>query len=91
MPLLEHLTELRRRLVISALTIVVAMIVAYIFFHPIFTLIKHPYCSLPRDRRQGGQQCQLYTFGILDQFKVRLKVSLYAALLGSSPIWLYQF
>lgn len=91
MPLLEHLTELRRRLVISAVAIVAGMIIAYIFFPQIFSVIKHPYCSLPEKRRQGGTGCHLYAYGILDQFKVRLKISLYAAILCSAPIWLYQF
>lgn len=91
MPLLEHLTELRRRLVISVLAVIAGMIVGYVFFPQIFEAIKHPYCALPDNRRQGGSGCQLYAYGILDQFKVRLKVSLYAGILGAAPVWLYQF
>ncbi len=90
MPLLEHLTELRRRLVVSALALLVGIVVAYIFFPPIFSWIEHPYCHLPRNRRPGDGRCQQYAFGVLDQFKVRLKVSLYTGILGSSPVWLTQ-
>ena len=90
MPLLEHLQELRRRLFFAVIAIAIGMVLGYVFFGPIFDLIKQPYCHLPKVRRDGGPDCQLYVFGVIDQFKVRLRVAMYVGIIGASPIWLYQ-
>jgi sec-independent protein translocase protein TatC len=90
MSLLEHMQELRRRLIVSLIAILIALVVAYVFFEPIFHLITRPYCNLPRSRRIGGEKCSLVTFGVLDPFKLRLQLSLYVGLGFASPIWLFQ-
>ncbi|HEU0132067.1 MAG TPA: twin-arginine translocase subunit TatC [Mycobacteriales bacterium] len=90
MTLVEHLTELRNRLVKSALAIALGVIVAYLFFPRIFEFLQHPYCALPADKRLGGDDCRLIVTGVLDQFVVRMKVSLIAGCTLSSPVWLWQ-
>ena len=91
MTLVEHLTELRSRLVRSVLAIAVATIAAYVLWEPIFEFLKEPYCALPADRRfNGANGCDLAALGVLDQFLVRMKVALMVGVLGASPIWLYQ-
>jgi sec-independent protein translocase protein TatC len=91
MSLVEHLTELRSRLVKSVLAIAVATIVAYVFWEPIFSFLKEPYCALPADRRFNGENgCDLAALGVLDQFLVRMKVALMVGIIGAAPVWLYQ-
>jgi len=91
MSLVEHLTELRSRMVKSVLAIAVATIVAYVFWEPIFSFLKEPYCALPADRRFNGENgCDLAALGVLDQFLVRMKVALMVGIIGSAPVWLYQ-
>lgn len=91
MTLVEHLTELRSRLVKSLLAIAVATVVAYVLWEPIFEFLKEPYCALPADRRFNGDKgCDLAALGVLDQFLMRMKVALMVGVLGASPIWLYQ-
>jgi sec-independent protein translocase protein TatC len=90
MTLVEHLTELRNRMVKSAAALVVGVIVAYFFFPQIFKFLQQPYCDLPTTRRLGGADCRLLVTGVLDQFLVRMKVSLMAGSLLSSPVWLWQ-
>lgn len=90
MTLAEHLQELRRRVLISVLAILVCTIVAYIFHGHILHLIERPYCQLPQHVRPFPGRCQLFASGVLDPFTITLKVSLYAGLLASSPVWLYQ-
>jgi len=90
MSLLEHMQELRRRLIISLIAVLITMVVAYVFFEPIFHVITRPYCDLPRSRRVGGDTCTLVTFGVLDPFKLRLQLSMYAGLVLASPVWLFQ-
>lgn len=90
MTLVEHLVELRQRMVKSAVALVVSVIVAYVFFPQIFEVLQRPYCDLPAARRFGGEDCRLLVTGVLDQFLVRMKVSLMAGTLLSAPVWLWQ-
>jgi sec-independent protein translocase protein TatC len=90
MTLAEHLYELRRRVVISLLAIAAGTIVAYLFHGDLLRLITHPYCQLPIKYRINPAKCTLYASGVLDPFRITLKISLYAGILGSSPVWLYQ-
>jgi sec-independent protein translocase protein TatC len=92
MPLTEHLRELRNRVAKALVAFVVATVVCFFFEHHILNFLMHPYCSLPAHKRgtTEGQPCQLYVFGILDPFMIRLKISAYAGAIVSSPVWLYQ-
>lgn len=91
MTLVEHLTELRSRLIKSTLAIAVATIAAYVLWEPIFDFLRQPYCSLPADRRFNGENgCDLAALGVLDQFIVRMKVALMVGVLAAAPVWLYQ-
>lgn len=92
MSLAEHLRELRRRVIISAIAVVVGTAVAFAFHARLIDLVTQPYCDLPQHYRptlfQG--RCSLVVSGVLDPFNVTLRLSLYAGLLLSSPIWLWQ-
>jgi sec-independent protein translocase protein TatC len=91
MTLVEHLSELRSRLVKSVIAIAVCSIVAYVMWEPIFEFLKRPYCSLPADRRfNGGSGCDLAVLGVLDQFLVRMKVAMIAGSVAAAPVWLWQ-
>ncbi|MGB9376703.1 MAG: twin-arginine translocase subunit TatC [Mycobacteriales bacterium] len=90
MSLVEHLFELRTRLFRAALAILVTSVVAYVFFDPIFNFLTGPYCALPADKRGGGSQCQLYTFSVLGEFNVRIRVAILVGIVASAPVWLYQ-
>src|SRR3954447_23470820 len=91
MPLAEHPRELRRRIVIAVLAIIAGTIVAFVFHTRIQTIVTGPYCSLPASyHKLTGNNCTLIVTGILDPFTVTLRLSLYAGLLVSSPVWLWQ-
>jgi sec-independent protein translocase protein TatC len=92
MPLTEHLRELRNRLAKALVAFVVGTIVCFFFEPHLLNFLKEPYCSIPVSRRGGltGNSCQLYFFGIVDPFMIRLKISMIAAAIVSAPIWLYQ-
>jgi len=90
MSLVEHLYELRTRLFRAALAVLLASVGAYILFEPIFDFLTGPYCSLPADRRGGGDSCRLYTFSVLGEFNVRIRVALMVGVVAAAPIWLYQ-
>src|SRR3954471_21714492 len=90
MTLAEHLRELRRRIIIAALAIIVGTIVAFVFHHAILHWLTRPYCSLPPSYRLVHDKCTLVVTGVLDPFTVTLRLSMYAGLVLSSPIWLWQ-
>jgi sec-independent protein translocase protein TatC len=90
MALTEHLTELRHRLLVSGVSVILATIVAFIFHGSILHVLTHPYCQLPHSYRIVGSRCTLFVSGVLDPFTITLKLSLYAGLVLSAPVWLYQ-
>jgi sec-independent protein translocase protein TatC len=90
MALSEHLIELRRRLLVSGASIVLATVIAFIFHGSILHVLTHPYCQLPHSYRIVGSRCTLFVSGVLDPFTITLKLSLYAGLVLSAPVWLYQ-
>jgi sec-independent protein translocase protein TatC len=83
MTLGEHLGELRRRILISLVAIVVATIVAFLFHHRILSVLTRPYCHLPASYRLETSRCTLVVTGVLDAFTVTLKLSLYVGLILS--------
>ncbi|HXC77920.1 MAG TPA: twin-arginine translocase subunit TatC [Candidatus Acidoferrum sp.] len=93
MPVISHLRELRRRLIVVMLILMAGGIVGYLLYPPILHFLEHPYCSVPADKRFPGtkdSQCVLVYTGVLDGFTTRLKVSVISGAVLTSPLWLYQ-
>jgi sec-independent protein translocase protein TatC len=95
MTLVEHLYELRNRLVKAALFIIIGMVVSWFLYDQILRILEHPYCSLPRSHRLNiagapNDNCSLIFTSPLDGFLIRLKVMLVAGIVLASPFWLYQ-
>ncbi|MCW2528363.1 MAG: Sec-independent protein translocase, TatC subunit, partial [Pseudonocardiales bacterium] len=92
MPVLDHLRELRRRLIIALIIIVVGALVAFYFYSHILHFLTRPYCSVPAKYRSQGSDgtCVLNFFGPADGFIAKLKISAIAGVVGTSPLWLYQ-
>ena len=89
MTIMEHLRELRTRLIIAAIAFVIVSIVGFIFYEPIFDFLRGPLCGLSRERL-GPQGCQLIQRKVLEGVQVRLKISVLVGIVGASPVWLYQ-
>jgi sec-independent protein translocase protein TatC len=70
--------------------IVAGTIVAFVFHSWLLHLLTRPYCNLPPSYRLVHDRCTLVVTGVLDAFTVTLKLSLYAGLILSSPVWLWQ-
>lgn len=89
MTMMEHLGELRRRLIISIAVFGAVSIAAFILYDPIFDFLLEPLCSLPPEKL-GPQGCRLTQLAVLEGFQVRLKLTAIVGLSVSSPVWLYQ-
>ncbi|MBV9593624.1 MAG: twin-arginine translocase subunit TatC [Actinobacteria bacterium] len=93
MSVLDHLRELRRRLVVMVLIVAAGSIVGWVFYQDILNFLKEPYCSIPAKYRYvpgGTHECVLTYHGVLDGFTARLKVSVIAGAVLTGPLWLYQ-
>ena len=91
MPLLEHLRELRKRVVRSAIAISMASIVGWVFYTPIITTLAKPVCDLKTAQETGADNCgALYINGVLGPLNLHIKVAILTGLLLAAPIWLYQ-
>jgi sec-independent protein translocase protein TatC len=90
MSLQDHLQELRRRVLIAGIAVVIATIISFFLRETLLHGLTHPYCQLPDSYRLVHDRCTLFVSGVLDAFTVTLKLSLYAGLILSSPVWLYQ-
>ena len=93
MPVLDHLRELRRRVIIMLLIVAAGGVLGWIFYAHILDFLRHPYCQVPvkyRYESQSGGSCVLIYHGVLDGFTTRLKVSVIAGAVATGPLWLYQ-
>ena len=88
MALSDHLRELRARLLKAAFVILIGFVVALFFFNQLFDLVYRPY-EQARDALGAGRTLPT-TEGVSGSFMVYLKLSGLAALIGTSPFWLYQ-
>ncbi len=91
MTLVEHLRELRSRIVRSVVAIILATIVSFFFYNQIFELLTRPFTTTVNQlAKDEGLQAQLTLTGVADAFTLQLKTSLAAGIVISSPYWLYQ-
>jgi sec-independent protein translocase protein TatC len=79
--LVEHLDELRGRLMVALAAVGVATAVAFAFHNTILDLLARP---LPPGHRHVA------AFGVTEPFSVSIAVSLYAGILFALPVLLWQ-
>lgn len=92
MSVLDHLRELRRRLILAVIFIALGAVLGWVLYGHILNILRHPYCSVPAKYRFSpqGTGCVLIYHGVLDGFTTRLKVSVIAGAVLTAPLWLYQ-
>ena len=95
MSILEHIGELRSRLVKSCAALVVATIVAFwLLYDPVLSFLLRSYCQLPERYRfataTGEAGCGLAALSPLEPFSIRIRVSLTVGLLLAMPFIAFQ-
>ncbi len=81
-PLIEHLTELRTRLIHCVLAFIVGMFLCFAIATPIFNFLTNPLCAALIER---GQNCDLIFISPQEGFFVAIKVSLFGGFVISFP------
>jgi sec-independent protein translocase protein TatC len=83
MTVIEHLDELRRRILVALAALLIAIVIAFVEYHRIFQIIKRPL--------QATGVKELVTFSPSEPFMTVLKVSVYAGMMLALPVILYEF
>lgn len=83
MPLVDHLVELRRRLVISLVAVALGGVVAFLLYGRILDVLIGPYEEVT------GRTTLLIT-DPLEGFTTRIKIAAYGGLLLASPVVLWE-
>ncbi|SLN47202.1 Sec-independent protein translocase protein TatC [Roseovarius albus] len=81
-PLIEHLAELRNRLIHSVIAFIIGMVICFTVATPIFNFLTAPLCEVLAER---GQDCDLIFISPQEGFFVAIKVSLLGGLILAFP------
>lgn len=86
-PLIEHLAELRTRLIWSAVAFISAMCLCFLIWNPVFNFLTIPVCNALADR---GQECGLYLIKLQEGFFVAVSISFLGGFVLAFPVIGYQ-
>ena len=86
MPLIEHLLELRKRLIYAAIAFGVAFFVCFSFANPIFDFLVAPLAHLPASVWQGQDGPHMVFTQLHEKFFTNVKIGFFAAGFVSFPI-----
>ena len=86
-PLIEHLTELRNRLIRSVVAFAICMILAFMVASPIFNFLANPIVNI---LKMNGQAPDLIFTGLQQGFMVNIRISLFGGFILSFPYISFQ-
>jgi sec-independent protein translocase protein TatC len=86
-PLIEHLKELRNRILYCLAAFVFFFCVGYYLWGYFFGFLSHPMCEALQSR---GQECKLVLIKVQEGFFVTLKIAVWGGFMMSFPFIAYQ-
>ena len=90
MSVMDHLRELRSRVIRSILAVAAGMMGLLAFYDPVKSLLTRPYVRLCTSAAKYGCDGSLYSLGPLDGFTARLRISTYGGIVIALPVILWQ-
>jgi len=88
MPLMDHIRELRNRLLKALAAIAVGMAIGFIpqVYNRLWNFVEHPF----KQAEQHTGNAHLIVTGVFDPFMLRVQVAFFFGLIVTCPFWLYQ-
>ena len=83
MTLVEHLAELRSRIIKVLIAVAIGGVIGFLLYNRVLHLLQEPYCDV-------SKRCTFIVTDPLEGFSIRLKVSAYVGFLIGSPVVLWQ-
>jgi sec-independent protein translocase protein TatC len=92
MSLIEHLTELRDRLIKIVIALVIGMVIAFALYNQIFEVLLGPYEDVVKSRPEASLDGtgRLINTDPLEGFAIRMKLALYGGIGIAMPVILWQ-
>lgn len=87
MSLGEHLVELRKRLVIAGIAIVLGAIAGWFLSDLVWDALRVPIAQIAAEQ---GREANINYGDITSAFDLKLQIAFFLAVILASPIWLYQ-
>lgn len=87
MPLRDHLVELRQRVVRAGIAVVLATAVGWFLYDPLVSELTEP---IQRISAAEGRLAQINFSQVASSFDLKVKVSIWLAVIIASPVWIYQ-
>jgi len=89
MTLGDHLRELRRRILIAAVALVLGAIAGWYLYDPVYSHLTQPLLDIAR-QRGDGKTIALNFAGLTAAFSQRVSIAIFVGVIISSPVWLFQ-
>src|SRR3954454_849284 len=89
MALVDHFRELRARLLISMVALVVATVASFFIYDQLLELITGPY-NQAREQLGSKTDTIIFVSGVGGGLTIQLKLCALSGVILSSPVWLYQ-
>ena len=87
MTLMDHIAELRTRILRALYAVAIGAVIAWFLYQPILSFLIHPLRELaPNDTLKS----QLLTLDPLEPFAIRIKITMYTAIMLAMPVILWQ-
>lgn len=88
MSLAQHLLELRKRLFIAAVGLIVGMVIGFVISGPVIDLLTQPIAQIATTH--GDAYTKLNFNTVTSGFDLRMRIAFSIGLLVSAPVWLWQ-
>src|ERR1700733_9688836 len=85
MPVMDHLAELRNRILISALAVTIGAVVVFFLSNQVIHFLVTYYKDATNGKRDA-----LIVLGPVDGFVTRLKIATYGGIILALPVWLFE-
>lgn len=89
MPLLAHLAELRGRILKALLAVAIGAVLGWFLYHPVRRMLMNPLKQLA-EQSEGQIQDRFLSLDPLEQFMLRMRISVYIGFAIAMPVILYQ-